>query len=512
MCYGSDGGPETTEAHKEVTTSLASIIEERVAASGKPHEPFDLRPQRDVVNRRVWRERVRRILRIGTLLTGELVVVAVSLALAMLATAGFGRVALLWADLLPMIFVLGIGSQGVYRTYGPANERRSYLRSALGGVTAVAAFVFFGIIYPDFRLVLKEYLFLAVFMGSGYAAVRIGVEQLIRAIYRKEIGRRPTLIIGDHEAMWNIRVHLKVSDDRQARVVGHLAPDPSKDPTALGGLDSLRDLIEEHDIRSVIVSAHLDADRFREIVRCCLLHGASVSVVPAELSSIPCKFTSHQIAGWPLIELEIPRLHLIQVVAKRTLDLLVSAATIILLAPVGLAITLAIRLDSPGSAIFRQQRLGLGGRSFSLWKYRSMCEDAEEVLKADPLLYRRYVENDYKLAPEEDPRVTRVGRFLRRTSLDELPQLFNVLVGDMSLVGPRPVVPGEIEHYGAETRVFQAVKPGLTGHWQVSGRSNVAYPERAQLDIDYINNWGLGRDLRILAGTLSAVLQRRGAY
>ena len=276
-------------------------------------------------------------------------------------------------------------------------------------------------------------------------------------------------------------------------MVGHLAPDPTKDPTALGGLDALRDLIEEHDIRNVIVSAHLDADRFREVVGCCLLHGALVSVVPAELSSIPCKFTSHQVAGWPLIELEIPRLHLLQVVVKRTLDVLVSGAAIALLAPIGLAITLAIRIDSPGPAIFRQKRLGLGGRPFRLWKYRSMRVDAEDTLRADPFLYRRYVENDYKLSPEEDPRVTRVGGFLRRTSLDELPQLFNVLLGDMSLVGPRPVVPDEILHYGADARVFLAVKPGLTGHWQVSGRSDVAYPERAQLDIDYINNWGLGR-------------------
>ncbi len=512
MCYGSDGGPATTEAHENVTTSLASIIEERAAASGSHEELFDLRPQRDVVNRRVWHERVRRVLRISTLLTGEALVAALSLAAALLATSGFERVALLWTDLLPMVFLFGVGSQAIVRTYGPAAERRSYARSTFGAATAVAAFAFLGLIYPDFRLVLKEYLFLAVFMGSGYAAVRIGVESLIRSFYRREIGRRPTLIIGDHEAAWNIRVHFIVSDDRQARVIGHLAPDPSKDPTALGGLDVLRDLIEEHDIRSVIVSAHLEADRFQEVVRCCLLHGASVSVVPAELSSIPCKFTSHQIAGWPLIELEMPRLHLLQVVAKRTLDVLVSLAAIVLLAPVGLAIALAIRLDSPGPAIFRQKRLGLGGRSFRLWKYRSMRMDAEEVLKADPFLYRRYVENDYKLAPEEDPRVTRVGSFLRRMSLDELPQLVNVVLGDMSLVGPRPVVPDEIEHYGAEARVLLAVKPGLTGHWQVSGRSDVAYPERAQLDIDYINNWGLGRDLRILAGTVSAVLKRRGAY
>ena len=301
----------------------------------------------------------------------------------------------------------------------------------MGGLTAVAAFAFLRnrlSVLPSWSL--KEYLFLAVFMGSGYAAVRIGVEQLIRSqSIGGRLGRRPTLIIGDPEAALNIRVHFIVSDDRQARVVGHLSPDPANDPTALGGLDSLRDLIEEHDIRSVIVSAHLDADRFREVVRCCLLHGASVSVVPAELSSIPCKFTSHQIAGWPLIELEIPRLHLIQVVAKRTLDFLVSGAAIIVLAPIGLAITLAIRFDSPGPAIFHQKRMGLGGRTFRLWKYRSMHVDAEDVLRDDPFLYQRYVENDYKLLPEEDPRLTRVGRFLRRTSLDELPQLFNVLRG-----------------------------------------------------------------------------------
>jgi exopolysaccharide production protein ExoY len=494
-----------------VRTSPASIIEERIAASRTLDEPFDLRPQRDAVNRRVWHERVRRLLRVGTLLAGESAVVAASLALSLVATVDVGRL-VHGLNLLPLIFLVGTGAQAVFQTYGPATARRSYLRSAVGGVSAVAAFALLGIIYPDFRMLLREYLFLAVFMASGYAAVRVGVEQLIRAIYRKEIGRRPTLIIGDHDAAMGIRVHFIVNDDRQARVVGHLSPDPSQDPTALGGLDSLRDLIEEHDIRSVVVSAHLDADRFREVVRCCLLHGATVSVVPAELSSIPCKFKSQQIAGWPLIELEIPRLHLLQVVAKRTLDILVSGSALVLLAPVGLVITLAIRLDSPGPAIFRQQRLGLGGRSFRLWKFRSMRVDAEEVLKTDPFLYRRYVESDYKLSPDEDPRVTRVGRFLRRTSLDELPQLFNVLLGDMSLVGPRPVVPEEIEHYGPDARVFLAVKPGLTGYWQINGRSDVAYPERARLDIDYITNWSLGKDLAILAGTASAVLRGRGAY
>ncbi len=508
---GPRGGLTKTRRGSDVT-SLPKFAEQRIAASAAPKEPFDLRPQRDVVNRRLWRERVRRLLRIGTLLAGELVVTGLALGTALLAASGLDRFAETWLGVMPMVFLIGAASQAAMRTYGPAAERRSYLRSAVGVLFAVTCFGLLGILYPDFKLPWKAYPMLAILMGSGYAGVRIAVEQLIRAIYRREIGRRPTLIIGDHEAAWNIRVHFMVSDDRQARVIGHLAPDPSKDPTALGGLDSLRDLIEEHDIRSVVVSAHLEADRFQEVVRCCLLHGATVSVVPAELSSIPCKFTSHQVAGWPLIELEIPRLHLLQVVVKRTADIFASLLAIVLLAPVGMAITLAIRYETPGPAIFRQKRLGLGGRPFKLWKYRSMRADAEEVLKADPFLYRRYVENDFKLPPDEDPRVTRVGRFLRRTSLDELPQLFNVLLGDMSIVGPRPVVPDEIAHYGADARVFLAIKPGLTGQWQVSGRSDVAYPERAQLDIDYINNWGLGRDFKILMGTLSAVLKRRGAH
>jgi exopolysaccharide biosynthesis polyprenyl glycosylphosphotransferase len=455
---------------------------------------------------------MRRALRIGTLLSGEALVTALALGTALLGSTGLDRLAELWVGVIPMVYLLGIFSQTAVRTYGPAAERRSYSRSGIGAAAGVVCFAALGILYPAFRLPSKTYLLLALFMGTGFAAVRVIVEQLIRAIYRREIGRRPTLIIGDYEAASNIRTHLIESDDRQARVIGHLAPEPEEDPTALGGLDSLEDLIEEHDLRSVVVSAHLDADRFREIVRCCLLHGASVSVVPAELSEIPCKFTSHQVAGWPLIELEMPRLHLVQVVLKRTVDVVLSAAAIVLLAPVGLAITLAIRYETRGPAIFKQKRLGLGGRSFRLWKYRSMRADAEEVLKADPFLHRRYVENDYKLPPDEDPRVTRVGRFLRRTSLDELPQLFNVLLGDMSLVGPRPVVPAEIEHYGDDARVFLAVKPGLTGHWQVNGRSNVPYPERAQFDIDYINNWSLGKDLAILASTASAVLRRRGAY
>lgn len=138
--------------------------------------------------------------------------------------------------------------------------------------------------------------------------------------------------------------------------------------------------------------------------------------------------------------------------------------------------------------------------------------NAEAILRSDPELYAEYVRNDFKLPPERDTRITRMGRFLRRTSLDELPQLWNVLRGEMSLVGPRPVVVDELTHYGTEKPVFLSLKPGVTGAWQVNGRSSVPYPDRAMVELEYVRSWSLGRDLQILLQTVPAVLAQRGAH
>jgi exopolysaccharide production protein ExoY len=140
-----------------------------------------------------------------------------------------------------------------------------------------------------------------------------------------------------------------------------------------------------------------------------------------------------------------------------------------------------------------------------------MRPDAEALLHADPELYTRYVGNDFKLPVDEDSRVTRSGRFLRRTSLDELPQLVNVLLGDMSLVGPRPIVPDEIHHYGAGAPLFLSLKPGMTGAWAVNGRSTVGYPHRAHMELEYIRSWTIYSDLRILLHTLPVVVHGHGA-
>jgi lipopolysaccharide/colanic/teichoic acid biosynthesis glycosyltransferase len=197
---------------------------------------------------------------------------------------------------------------------------------------------------------------------------------------------------------------------------------------------------------------------------------------------------------------------------KRAIDIPLGVLLFILVSPLMLIIALAVRLSSPGPVLFRQPRLGRHGRRFPCLKFRSMRVDAELALRRTPGAYARYVANGYKLPDGEDPRITRIGRFLRRTSLDELPQLFNVMRGEMSLVGPRPIVPDEVRVYGPHAAEFLSALPGITGRWQVSGRSKVGYPERAGIELDYVYQWSLLEDLRILVRTVPAVLRREGAH
>ena len=184
-----------------------------------------------------------------------------------------------------------------------------------------------------------------------------------------------------------------------------------------------------------------------------------------------------------------------------------------LMCPLLLAIVVLIKLDSPGPAVYGHRRVGAGGEHFRCWKFRTMYTNAEqlldECLQGDPRLRAEW-EQTFKL--RDDPRVTRVGRFLRKTSLDELPQLWNVLIGQMSLVGPRPIVDAEIPKYGAAYDLYRRIRPGISGFWQVSGRSDTSYAERVKLDAYYVHNWSVWLDLIILARTVGSVILGRGAY
>nr|WP_026078607.1 sugar transferase [Parageobacillus caldoxylosilyticus] len=200
-------------------------------------------------------------------------------------------------------------------------------------------------------------------------------------------------------------------------------------------------------------------------------------------------------------------------ITKRTIDIVGAIIGLVLTSPLFLIISIFYLFgDSKGPIFFKQVRVGKNGKRFYIYKFRSMIVNAEEKLKADKELYEKYLRNNYKLEPHEDPRITKLGRFLRKTSLDEIPQLINVLKGEMSLVGPRPVVVEELREYGNRVNEFLSVKPGITGYWAVSGRSSVDYPERVDLELFYVYNQSLLFDLKIIIKTVITVLLRKGAY
>lgn len=195
--------------------------------------------------------------------------------------------------------------------------------------------------------------------------------------------------------------------------------------------------------------------------------------------------------------------------AKRILDVFGASALLLILAPVLCLIAILVRVTSPGRVIYRRRVLGVDGVQFDAFKFRTMAQNADSTLSADSDLARRFREN---MKLRADPRVTAIGRILRRLSLDELPQLFNVLRGEMSLVGPRMIAPDEAGRYGSALARRLSVRPGITGLWQVSGRQDVDYDARIALDLEYIENWSLRLDLWILLKTIPAVLSMRGAY
>ncbi len=202
-----------------------------------------------------------------------------------------------------------------------------------------------------------------------------------------------------------------------------------------------------------------------------------------------------------------------QQVIKRLLDLFLIFISLPFLLPLWALIAFAIKVDSPGPVFYTQKRVGHGGKDILIWKFRSMVENAEEVLEQylarDPALRAEWEQN-FKL--KHDPRITRMGRFLRRTSLDELPQLWNVLCREMSLIGPRPIVVEEIPLYGDDFDIYKQVVPGMTGLWQISGRNDTTYQERVNLDVYYVQNWSIWLDIHIIIHTFISALQGRGAY
>lgn len=196
----------------------------------------------------------------------------------------------------------------------------------------------------------------------------------------------------------------------------------------------------------------------------------------------------------------------------RLFDIIISVSALTVTLPIMFIISFVLFSLNGNPIIFEQKRLGKNGKKFKILKFRTMRYDASDILKKDPDLFKKYVENDYKIPANEDPRLVKLGSFLRKTSIDEIPQFFNVLKGEMSIVGPRPIVPEEIERYEGFEKLFLSVKPGITGLWQITGRSDIEYPQRKYLDLLYIENKSLMFDIKIFFKTIRIVLFTRGAH
>jgi lipopolysaccharide/colanic/teichoic acid biosynthesis glycosyltransferase len=199
---------------------------------------------------------------------------------------------------------------------------------------------------------------------------------------------------------------------------------------------------------------------------------------------------------------------------KRTCDIIVSGLALVVLVPTAfLVMAIIYRFgENKGPMIYKQRRIGKNGKPFKIWKFRSMVVNADKKLKANPELYRKYIANSYKLPAEEDPRITKFGRFIRKTSIDELPQFVNIFKGDMSLVGPRPVVEPELKEYGDQVEKLLSMTPGAMGWWQASGRSNIEYPERCEVELYYIDHASLWFDIKVIFLNIVSIFKHTGAY
>ncbi len=396
----------------------------------------------------------------------------------------------------------------------------------------------------EYRRVVRAYLLALGLMSiAGYAwgtaegqswifgalPIAMCLTLLVRTILRHVVatlrhrGRcmQSVLVVGDAEEVHELIGRAKDLAQLGWKVDGICLPAPGAAGTLPAIVDRVRVIGTHDDIVALTRQYRFDAvallpsgrwthTRTRRLSWDLEEIGSELLIAPVLMDVMGPRLHIAPIAGLPLLRMSAPRYSGPAWAVKNVLDRVLAFAMVVLLAPVFLAIALAVRLDGPGSVLYRQVRVGRDGQRFTMYKFRSMVPGADRRLHE---LIRLDTGAGVLFKVHDDPRVTRVGRVIRRYSLDELPQLFNVVRGDMSLVGPRPPLEAEVARYGedgAHRRLF--VKPGLTGLWQVSGRSDLSWEESVRADLRYVENWSFAMDLSILRRTVGAVLRREGAY
>jgi exopolysaccharide biosynthesis polyprenyl glycosylphosphotransferase len=457
---------------------------------------------RDIFRRLFGLKLLRRFASVLVLLLADGVALLFGLASAAWIWGGGADPAL---NLAPLLVAAWIVLFTAFRLYDRAPVRRSP-----GGLVG-AAFCWAGLvslgaaIYPESGLGLGETMVAAALALLCAGSLRFLYERVLGRIYRRGFGRTPVLVVGNEEDRMRLR-----------RMMGH-----ATDAYVLAGevdisggeadLASLRETLDRTDARGVVIvgAERLPDDELLDLVHSVRLRGIPLRVVPGAFALMRGRTILSEGMGLPLLEVHYPGLDNTQRTLKRVLDVAGSVCGLLLLSPLLLAVAVAVRLDSPGPVLFRQKRVGADEKIFICYMFRSMHRDAEVSQAA--LEYLNEAEGPvFKI--KNDPRVTRVGHFLRRWSIDELPQLLNVLKGEMSLVGPRPLPVRDFLRMEEEHKRRLGAIPGMTGYWQTSGRSDLSFEEMVRLDLYYIENWSLSFDLKIILKTLAAVLHRQGAY
>ena len=396
--------------------------------------------------------------------------------------------------------------------YGAGDGRRNPNRLLLGVALGAILPLWTSLWRQPASTIVLAYVATLVPLFIGLVASRRLLDVGVRMNRRRSRTAARTVLVGSGSLCADVFHRGDLASDRGFEVVGFVDTDPTPSPAALGDIEDLMSILHARNIDTVALCGHVSERAFSRVIKAAT--SAECSVLESHRTFAyagvrPDVVWRH---GRAFIELRAVTLRAPNLLMKRLFDIVVSAIALVVLSPLALALAVAVRVDSRGPIVFGHARLGRHGRYFKCYKFRTMVTNAEQVLRADPELYALYLKHDCKLPPEIDTRITRIGRFLRRTSLDELPQLWNVLRGDMSLVGPRPLVPEEMTFYGDEEPLLLSLRPGVTGLWQVVGRSSVKYPARAQIELEYVQTWSLANDLRILLMTVPAVLAQRGAH
>jgi exopolysaccharide biosynthesis polyprenyl glycosylphosphotransferase len=427
------------------------------------------------------------------------------------------RLFLLSAVAVP-IWLAIFGFSGLYSTdvlFGGLEEyRRVFNGAAIGSVVLVLLDFMFRNNEPVSRgWTILSFLFATLLLEFS----RFGFRRVVYSFRRRGHLLSPAILIGAGEEGHALYEQLKNWHTSGLYLVGFVDdrfPPGSKSTEGvpiLGTLDDLEELVRSEDVTEVIVAAEgMTRDQLLRVYRAVSWNPhIKVRLSSGLFELLSTGMRVKELACVSLIELDKARITGFNALVKTIEDYALALFGLVVLSPFFLIIAILIRLDSPGPIFYRHRVLGIHEKPFDALKFRTMCQNSNEIMEAHPELKDQFVQN-FKL--KNDPRVTRLGTFLRRFSIDEFPQLINVLMGQMSLVGPRFVSPAELEKYGKWKMNLFTVKPGMTGQWQTSGRSDVSYDERVRLDMYYVRNWTVWLDIYLLFATIPAVITKKGAY